>query len=173
MKTLTGKITRLKLVLAIAGALLAVLSIAARPAAADAPVITTQVIRVTTPVPFEISCPSFAMLTTSTAELTNITFYENGSPVRLIRHVNFEGTLYNANTSYSVPFDGDFTRTQDYLENTVTFTGKRWRVHIPGEGVLALNVGRTVFDFSVNPPQIIFEAGQHEFREQICQVLDH
>lgn len=160
-------------VTAVTGLLLAVLSVSARPAAADAPVITTQVISVTTPIPFEVSCPSFGILTTSTAELTNITFYQNGTPIRLIRHVNFEGTLYNATTGYSVPFDGDFTRTQDYLKNTVSFTGKRWRVHIPGEGVLALNVGKTVFDFSVNPPQLVFEAGQHDFRAQVCPLLNH
>jgi hypothetical protein len=148
------------------------LLVAAQPAAADAPLITTQTIRVTNPVPADFSCASFNMLATFTVERRDITFYENSSPVRQIRHIDFEGRLYNATTGYSVPYDGAWTRTQDFVENTLTFTGRRFRVHIPGQGVLALDVGRTVLDFSTNPPQLLFEAGQHEFNTQICQILN-
>jgi hypothetical protein len=37
---------------------------------------------------------------------------------------------------------------------------------------VALNVGKTIFDFSENPPQLIFEAGRHEFAAQLCPLLD-
>ena len=157
-----------------ASLLLVAVSLTARQAAADAPVITTDVIRVTNPVPFDQGpCPTFNVLATFTVERRNITFYENGSPQRQIRHIDFEGTLYNALTGYSVPYDGRWTRTQDYVENTLTYTGRRFRVHVPGGGVLALDVGRTVLDFSTNPPQVIFEAGQHEFKAQLCGILNH
>ncbi|MEO6456836.1 MAG: hypothetical protein ABIO92_00970 [Chloroflexia bacterium] len=173
MNTSTTRTNKTKVLLGIAGSLLALLSVAVQPAAADAPVITTNVIRVTNPVPFELTCPSFNVLVTFTVERRNITFYENGSPVLQRRHINFEGTLYNAVTGYSVPYDGTWTRTQDFVENTVTYTGKRFQVQIPGQGVLALEVGRLVLDFSANPPQVIFEAGQHEFNTQLCHILNN
>ena len=57
------------------------------------------------------------------------------------------------------------------MTHTVIFTGLRFAVQIPGQGVLALDTGKTVLDVSTNPPALIFEAGQHEFGAQICQLL--
>src|SRR5262245_9804500 len=172
MDSLKVRMVRTRVLLVVASLLLIGLAVTASSAAADAPVITRDVLRVTNPVPFDQGgCPNFNVLATFTVERSLMTFYADGSPIRQIRHIDVEGTLYNAVTGYSVPYDGAFTRTEDYVEHTVTFTGRRLRVHIPGEGVLALNVGQTVFDFSANPPQIIFEAGQHEFMAQLCEIL--
>ena len=176
METTTNRPTirrnRSKLVLALAGSLLALLAATAAPAAADAPVITNEVINVTNPVPFGVSCPTFNVLATFTIERTNITSYENGTPVRRIRHVHSEGTLYNPTTGYAVPIDGAFTRTDDFVAGTATYAGRHVRVHIPGQGVLALDVGRRILDVSVNPPGLIFAAGQHEYEAQVCQILN-
>ena len=57
---------RSKLLLALAGSLLALLVGTAHPAAADAPVITNEVITMTNPVPFGVSCPTFNVLATFT-----------------------------------------------------------------------------------------------------------
>ncbi len=126
-------------------ALLALAPISTRPAAA-APVITTDVMSVTTPAPIGADCGEF-------------------------QNASFTGTLFNSATGASVPYEGTFTRTQDFVANTGTFTGLHLMVRIPGQGVLALDVGQTIIDFSSQPPAIIFEAGQHQFNAQVCQLL--
>lgn len=161
-----------KALLAVASMLLALLAATVAPAAADAPVITTTTINVPNPAPSDFSCPSFNVLVTLTLQRRDINFYEDGALVLQQRHIDFEGMLYNATTGYSVPYDGNWNRTQDFVENNVTMTGKRFRVQIAGQGVMALDVGRTELDLSYNPPQVIFAAGQHEFVTQLCQALD-
>ncbi|HET9494684.1 MAG TPA: hypothetical protein VFR15_10675, partial [Chloroflexia bacterium] len=157
MNLSTVRAARPRIFLAIAGAFLALLAATAAPASADAPVITNEVINLPNPVPFGVTCPTFNVLATMTVERQNITFYENGSPVRQIRHVQIAGTLYNPSTGYSVPFDGAFTRTEDFVAQTATYSGRHVRVMMPGQGVLALDVGERLIDVSVNPPELIFQ----------------
>ena len=143
-----------------------------QPAAAAGPVITSDVVSVTNPIPFGADCGSFQVLITFTVERQNITFYdEAGNKTKQIRHVSFTGTLYNSVTRASLPYEGTFNRTEDFVAHTVIFTGLRFAVQIPGQGILALDTGQTVLDVSTNPPTLIFEAGQHEFNAQICQLL--
>ena len=139
---------------------------------AAGPVITSDLISATNPVPTGFDCGSFQVLATFTVERQNITFYdEAGNKLRQIRHASFTGTLYNSVTGASLPYEGAFNRTEDFVAHTVTFTGLRFAVQIPGQGILALDAGQTVLDVSTNPPALIFEAGQHEFNTQICQLL--
>jgi hypothetical protein len=153
-------------------ALLALAPISARPAAAAAPVITTDIISVTTPTPIDADCGEFQILATFNVERRNITIYDDaGHSLQQIRHASFTGTLFNSASGASVPYEGTFTRTQDFVANSVTFTGLHLMVRIPGQGVLALDVGQTIIDFSSQPPAMIFEAGQHEFNAQVCQLL--
>ena len=141
-------------------------------ALAAGPVITSDVISVTNPAPVGFDCGSFQVLATFTVERQNITFYDDtGNRLRQIRHASFTGTLYSSVTSASLPYEGAFNRTEDFAVHTVVFTGLRFVVQIPGQGVLALDTGQAVLDVSTNPPALIFEAGQHEFNEQICQLL--
>ena len=143
-----------------------------QPAAAAEPVITSDVVSVTNPIPFGADCGTFQVLYIATVERQNITFYDDaGNKTKQIRHVSFTGTLYNSVTRTSLPYEGTFNRTEDFVAHTVTFTGLRFAVHIPGQGIVALDTGQTVLDVSTNPPAIIFEAGQHEFNTQICQLL--
>jgi hypothetical protein len=144
----------------------------AQPVLAATPVITSDVVSVTNPAPIGVDCGTFQVLATFTVERQNITFSdEAGNKLRQIRHANFTGTLYNSVTSASLPYEGTFNRTEDFVAHTVTFTGLRLAVRIPGQGVLALDVGQTVLDFSSNPPAVTVEAGQHDFNTQICQLL--
>jgi len=144
----------------------------AQPVLAAAPVITSDVISVTNPAPIGVDCGAFQVLATFTVERQNITFYDEvGNKTKQIRHVSFTGSLYNSVTRASLPYEGTFNRTEDFVAHTVIFTGLRFAVQIPGQGVLALDTGQTVLDVSTNPPALIFEAGQHEFNAQICQLL--
>ncbi len=141
-------------------------------ALAAGPVITSDVISVTNPAPIGVDCGAFQVLATFTVERQNITFYdEAGNKLRQIRNASFTGILYNSVTNANVPYEGSFNRTEDFVAHTVTFTGLRLAVRIPGQGVLALDVGQTVLDFSTNPPAVTVEAEQHDFNTQICQLL--
>ena len=142
------------------------------PAAAAEPVITSDVLSVTNPVPVGFDCGTFQVLATFTVERHNITFYDDaGNRLRQIRHASFTGILYNSVTSANLRYEGAFNRTEDFVAHTAIFTGLRFVVQIPGQGVLALDTGKTVLDVSSNPPVLINGAGQHEFGEQICQLL--
>ena len=134
---------RLLIVIALIGAL----AVPATAGAASGPVITPVSRVVTTPIPFGASCGSFVVLFTVNAEGTNISFYDEQSQlVKQIRHLQFTGTLYNSSDlSKSVPYEGAFTRTFDAATNTVTLTGLRFKVQLPGEGVVALDTGEEVF----------------------------
>ena len=153
-------------------ALLVFTTMSAQTAFAAGPVITADVISVTNPAPIGFDCGSFQVLATFTVERQNITFYDDaGNRLRQIRHASFTGTLYNSVTGASLPYEGAFNRTEDFVAHTVIFTGLRFVVQMPGQGVLALDTGQTVLDVSTTPPALIIEAGQHEFGEQICQLL--
>ena len=153
-------------------ALLAFTAMSAQRVLAAGPVITSDVLSVTNPVPIGFDCGSFQVLATFTVERQNITFYdEAGNRLRQIRHASFTGTLYNSVTGASLPYEGAFNRTEDFVARTAIFTGLRFAVQIPGQGMLALDAGQTVLDISTNPPALIIEAGHHEFGEQICQLL--
>jgi hypothetical protein len=149
-------------------------------AAAAAPVITYTTDQIAQPIPFGINCGSFKVLVTLDAEGTNINFLDDANQlVKQIRHVQFTGTLYNsADLSKSVPYEGDFTRTWDGVANTTTFTGVHFRVLVPGQGVLALDSAREVYQpaalFVSDQILPISVAGNNDFdafKAEICSVL--
>jgi hypothetical protein len=147
---------------------------AATPAMAENPEHTYGGTEVTVPAPFGVACEGFIVLVTFKSEYNIVNFYDDaGRLVKEIRHVSFTGTLYNStDLSKSVPYEGDFTRTFDAAQNTVTFTGLHFRVHVPGEGVLALQVGRDIVDLMSG--QQVFLDGNHnraDFATEICGLL--
>jgi hypothetical protein len=147
--------------------------LAASTAFADGPVITPAVRLVTTPIPFGVNCGSFQILFTTDFEGTNISFFNDQNQlVRQIRHGSFTGELYNStDLSKSVPYAGHFNRTFDAASNTVTLTGERFAVNVPGEGTLAIDAGRTVFDAITGA--VIDENGQGQpaFNAAVCALL--
>jgi hypothetical protein len=147
------------------------------PAIADDPEHTYSGQQVTSPIPFfprGETCDGFLPLITFTSAYNIISFYDDaGRLVKQIRHVSFTGTLYNStDLSKSIPYEGDFTRTFYPVVNTATVTGLHFMVHISGEGVLALQVGREIVDL-VSGEQI-FVDGNHnreDFAAEICGLL--
>jgi hypothetical protein len=163
---------RLRPVLLTVAALLAA-GIAAAAARADGPTITPVSLHLTTPIPFGANCGSFNVLWTGDFTGTNITFYDDQNQlVRQIRHGSFTGTLYNSSDlSKSVPYDGSFTRRYDAAMNTVTIEGLRFRVQLPGQGTVAIDPGKTVFDGL--GPGIVSDTGPTaaQFNTTVCALL--
>jgi hypothetical protein len=166
------RMRRLSLLAALA--LLVLAFAAATPAMAENPEHTYGGTEVMVPAPFGVACQGFIVLVTFKSEYNIVNFYDDaGQLVKQIRHVSFTGTLYNStDLSKSVPYKGDFTRTFDAVENTATYTGLHFRVHVPGEGVLALQVGRDIVDLLSG--QQVFLDGNHnlaDFAAEICGLL--
>jgi hypothetical protein len=160
--------------LSLLAALALVLALAAAtPAMAENPEHTYGGTEVTVPAPFA-ACQGFIVLVTFKSEYNIVNFYDDaGQLVKQIRQVSFTGTLYNStDLSKSVPYEGDFTRTFDAVENTATYTGLHFRVHVPGEGVLALEVGRDIVDL-LSGQQVFFDGNHNlaDFDAEICGLL--
>jgi hypothetical protein len=142
----------------------------AATASADAPVIFTQTLTVSTPSP-NIACTpygySFNTLATFTVTRHFIQFYDGSTLVKEIRHIDFTGTLYRTDDfSKTIPYAGNWTRTLDVTANTVTSTGLFRYSHPDGSGMVALDAGRTVQDASTfatlsdtGPTQIDWQMG--------------
>jgi hypothetical protein len=152
-------------------------ALGAVPAEAAGPTIIDETITAPVPIPFALGCqdPDFDVLITSlTIDRRRILYYDDaGNLIREIRHVAFTGSLTNAVTGRTVPYDGHFTYDFAYVGQTLTLTGLGLRVHVPGEGVLALRTGRAVIS-GFNPTQdIVTEVGHtlEEFQTDLCASL--
>ena len=149
---------------------------AATAAQADAPVIFTESLTVTTPSQ-NISCRpygyAFDTLATFTVDRHYVQFYDGSTLVKEIRHIDFTGTLYRSDDlSKTIPYAGIWTRTWDVAANTVTTTGLFRYSHPDGTGMVALDAGRTV---STGPPDftLLQDTGptQVEWQQAVCAYL--
>lgn len=139
----------------------------ALPASAAGPTITKDV-------PFSgafdngIACDGFGVNFAYGGERTYIDFYDSdGTLVKEIRQITYTGTLTNSVTGASIPYEGRFTRTQDFVANTIVVSGLQNRVPIPGQGVIAIDAG-FVPDSGV---EVGNPVGIHDFDSQVCAAL--
>ena len=72
-------------------------------------------------------------------------FGEDGSIVRSLLRIGFEGTLSIPRTGEVVEERGHQTITVE-ADGTFAFAGVGFNVHVPGEGVILLEAGRLVID---------------------------
>jgi len=112
------------------------------------------------PVPYGVSCGSFAVRVNLAGERDVTAFYdENGLLVRKILHSSYVGTLINSVTGAAVPHRGLFTIFDDLSAGTRTITGMLSRTVIDGDGLVWRNIGRIVV--SLQNGSVLFEAGEH------------
>lgn len=104
----------------------------------------------------------------------------SGNATQETRHVSFTGTLMNSTDgAKSVPYEGHWNRTLDIQTNTLVFTGLVMQVLLPGQGVIAKNVGRNVVDLDLAEGEdVLFLAGQWDTiggptmnTQQLCAAL--
>jgi len=98
-------------------------------------------------------------------------FNDSGQLVLERRHVQFTGTLTDATTGATLPYEGNFTRTFDFATGTVTLIGERRKTEVSGQGVLAIAAGRLVVDTRTG--SLISESGQTDegYSAAICTLL--
>jgi hypothetical protein len=112
------------------------------------------------PVPYGVSCGSFAVRVNLSGDRKVTAFYDaNGTLDRRLRHSSYEGTLINSVSGASVPHVGHFTISEDFGDGTSTITGMLSRTVVAGEGLVWRNIGR--IQLSLVNGAILFEAGEH------------
>lgn len=141
-------------------ALLAAAFATAPPAAADAPVTTLSTFERTT----TLDCPQ---------GFTLVERYEGTERTRLLddgtqqTHVRVTAQFTNAASGESLTSVTPFLITARPGE-TVSFVGTTFRVVAPGEGAVAVDAGRLVFDWSGD---VIFERGPSDAAPNLCALL--
>jgi hypothetical protein len=86
---------------------------------------------------------------------------KDGNLIKIITHWSGEGIYWRPDTGKEVYMDSNLFNSIDILETGETISaGIQFKITLPGEGTIFMDVGRMVF----KPyPNIIFEAGQHPF----------
>ena len=98
-------------------------------------------------------------------------FNDSGQLTLERRHVQFAGTLTNATSGVSVPYEGNFIRTLDVSANTLTMEGMIDKTAVPGGGVLAISSGQNVVNATTFA--LISQSGQtrSSYDAAICRIL--
>ena len=121
------------------------------------------------------NCGSFHIIANGEGTVREtIYFHDDGSPFRLNVHATYRGTLTNSVTGFSIADDPSVVQIfVDFDRFTETRVGQFFNINVPGEGTVALEVGRFVIDPS---GEIVFLKGQFEVSERgtaiLCAALD-
>lgn len=155
--------TLLVLALAVAPLALAV------PASATEPTVETFHFEGTNPV---ASCEGFDIIVNYSVDVVARTFYDNtGEPVRDQIQFQGEGELVNTVTGATNTGASPDMLIFDYQAGTLTDVGLRFHNNLPGEGIVALQAGRIIYDENGN---VLFSAGPQPGEDGIdwCSILD-
>jgi hypothetical protein len=110
------------------------------------------------------TCGAFGLIFTYGGERTYIDFYgADGTLLKEIRHITFNGTLTNDLTGASLAYSGRFTRTFDAATNTITTTGVNDQVN----GV-TVTAGRALIMLDSDSGG---ESGKDQFDAVVCAAL--
>ena len=147
------------------GLLVGVLALAIVPTAlASAP----EVVETQLQVVEVIGCSGYNVVAQWDVTRRATTFVDSsGTPIRVQRHVQFEGTLTNSVTGKSLLDKGSFMLTIDLLTGTLTLTGAQRHTIEPGKGIVIQGTGRLVGV----PGDLVFQAGKWYTEEDFCTAL--
>ena len=106
-------------------------------------------------------CGDFTVETRDTTIYLNGTIHydKGGNMIKAITHWRGDGVYWSPETGKEVNMDSNLINTFDYYETGETIaTGIQFKITVPGEGTILMDVGRMVFQPF---PNVIWEAGQH------------
>ena len=116
------------------------------------------------------NCGGFHILARGNGTLRETLYFDDdGSPARLHVQARYGGTLTNSVTGKTVTDATDVIHVfVDLQRQTETYVGVFFNINVPGDGVVALEVGRYVV---ASGTSITFYKGQFEVSEGGLQVL--
>jgi hypothetical protein len=94
-----------------------------------------------------------------------------GEPVFERRHVRFEGTAANSVTGVSIPYGGEFTRSENVDAGTVRVTGINLSLDQPAGGTITVRLDRYDGDLPDNPAALLKALTPHGFAAGLCGLL--
>lgn len=143
------------------GSIIVVLALALPTAAlADKPVVTTQPVDMSIPIPAGTLC-GFDLVFTETGNLTVTTFSDGSQFFQgILQHtiIGPGGTLSSIGPA-PVHFDAN--------TGVITDTGMEFSFHVPGHGVVFAQAG----NFSFLPDGTVVALGLNRFSPVLCEVL--
>jgi hypothetical protein len=161
----------LKPALAVAAALATFCS--AGTASAETLTHTTETFHLVGEVDPWFTCDGFHLILTydATVRVTEY-FNDSGEMVRARTYGHGSGTFVNSETGESNTGSSPQIYFDDYVAGTTTIVGRLNHNNLPGEGNVALDAGRIVFD--MNTGDVLFSAGPHPGEENIdwCSIVD-
>ena len=97
---------------------------------------------------------------TGTAKIT-VFFDQEGDPVRVIgtNTSHFTETFTNEANGRTLVSNSPVVQIVDFARNTFTEVGLVVGLHVPGDGLILLGVGKLVFDLSSGT--VVYERGPH------------
>lgn len=114
--------------------------------------------------PYEIAdCGDYVVATKGyTIYLDGTVHYDKaGDVTKVITHWNGSGYFWNPDSGKEVFMDSNlFNSVDDYETGETASSGIQFKLTLPGEGTILMDVGRLVFQ---PYPDITFAAGQHPF----------
>jgi hypothetical protein len=119
---------------------------------------------------FDFGCPNVNLTETFlVTDRVTLLFAANGAILRVDDHVFFTGTITNLDTGQTYRDPGHFLNRFDVQTGMFTQYGLIFNITIPGQGVVALDVGLISFDPSGN----VVIHGPHQVFEglDLCEVL--
>jgi hypothetical protein len=162
---------QIKLIL-MAAATLAMLGTAA-PAHAEPLTHTSETFEESGTIDPWFTCDGFHLILTYDVTF-RVTEYFNadGDLVRARIYVHGSGTFANSVTGESNTGSSPSIYFDDYVAGTTAIVGRLNHNNLPGEGNVALDAGRIVFDMETG--EVIFSAGPHPGEANIdwCSIVD-
>ena len=116
------------------------------------------------------NCGGFHIIASGSGLLRETLYFDNdGLPARLNVHGRYSGTLTNSSTGKTVADAPSIINIfVDLQGQTETYVGQFFNINIPGEGTVALEVGRYTVEAGGN---ITFIRGQFQVSEGGLAVL--
>lgn len=116
------------------------------------------------------NCGAFHIIANGQGTINETIYFDDyGDPSRLSVHARYRGTLTNSVTGFSVADEPSVIHIFiDFNRLTETHVGQFFNINVPGEGTVALEVGRYVVDPTGN---ISFIHGQFDVSDGGLGVL--
>jgi hypothetical protein len=143
--------------------LMALLAITVQPAAAAPPEHWSYLWTGTDVI---ADCGDFDIIDEWTEYGDATTFYDQeGVPVRVQAHARFEEVIRNSVTGKSITTETHGLNWFHVDGESHKVVGRAYHTVVPGVGTVLIDAGHYVFDMELDPPEIVFMVGKHQFWE--------
>ena len=108
----------------------------------------------------EFDCGLFTGLSSGELTQRTTTFFDRaGTPIRFRFHFNYDASITNLSTGFTLPDDAAYSGEIDLVTGELVVNGRVYNVKDRGNGFRIKDIGRVVFDGAGN---VVFRSGRHD-----------